>query len=123
MNKRKLSAEDIFDTLEVDLWGNLYTLRATTRSQLTKFEEAQKRAADLDADESLSQTEAHARALIDVTDIVLEPVGGCSTAGELLTEQWEQDKLGIDWLIAFVETLKEEAQARRRPTSPRPSSA
>lgn len=121
--KRKLSAADIFDTLEVDLWGHLYTLRAITRSIVGKFEEAQKKAAELDADEKTSDSEALAAALIGIVDIVLEPVGPIASAGELLTEQWEKDALGIDWLTAFVDTLTEEAQARRRPTSPRPSSA
>lgn len=118
---RKITATEIFDSVEVDLWGNEYKLRDLTRSTSSKLEEAQARAAALDPDDN--DSDAAAEALIDVIDVMIAPVGKTPAAGEMLKARWEADELGVDWLVAFAETLRDEAQARRRPTSVTPTGA
>jgi hypothetical protein len=112
---RKLSAANVFDTLEVDLWGNQYTLREITRSVGDKLTDAQAKARALDDD---SPADDVAAAVIGVVDVLLQPGGtDVPDACELLGGRWEADDLGLDWLNAFAESLQEEAGARRRPTS------
>jgi hypothetical protein len=112
---RKLSATEIFETVEVDLWGAAYTMRQITRSSAQRLDDAQAKAADID--ETSTDRAAAAAALIELVDILLEPAAGTKPATEVLTALWESDELGFDWLTAFVEALQEEAAARRRPTS------
>jgi hypothetical protein len=112
---RKLSAADLFDTLEVDLWGNNYTLREITRSVNDRLTEAQAKVDKLDDD---SPGDEIAEAVIGVADVLLAPAGSdVPPAAEVLGKRWEADELGLDWLQAFAESLQEEAGARRRPTS------
>lgn len=120
---RRITATEILDTLEVDLWGNIYNLREMTRTVSQKLTDAQARARETAVDQDGDQ-DAAAKALIDVLDILLEPKGEFAEkpAGTMLGELWKTDKLGLDWLGAFAETLREESDARRRPTSP-PTSA
>jgi hypothetical protein len=61
--------------------------------------------------------------VIVLIDTLLKPTEGTPAAGGVLRELWEKDELGMDWLGAFSQTLQEEATARRRPTSPRTTSA
>jgi len=111
---RKLSAEDIFDTVEVDLWGNAYTLRTITKSVSPKLDAAMKTLNDMPDDATDAKRVA---GLIGTIDVLLAPVGEVQTAKALLDAQWKADKLGLDWLSAFVDALIEEAHNRRRPTS------
>ena len=113
---RKLTAAEIFDDVEVDLWDNAYTMRTVTRTIADRLDKAQKKANELDP-ATVSNNEA-AKTLIGLVDILLEPAAGVVTAGKLLTDLWTEDKLGLDWLTAFAEALQGEASARRRPTSP-----
>lgn len=119
---KKLSAASMFDTLEVDLWGSEYTLRQITRSVAEKMVEAQTTAAELQAktiDGEDTDPGEVATSLIRVIDIVLAPVGDARPAGDVLTELWEADELGLDWLTAFSQAIQEEANNLRRPTSAR----
>ncbi len=112
---RKLNAADMFDTLEVDLWGNAYKLREITRSVGEKLQEAQKASNELDEDSSPDDA---AKALIAVVDVILDPQGDdAPDAADVLGDLWDKDQLGLDWLTAFSESLQEEAAMRRRPTS------
>jgi hypothetical protein len=116
---RKLTATDLFDTLEVDLYGNEYTLRSITRSVSVKLHAAETKANELAKDlKTESAADDAAEAVIGLVDIILEPVNGAPPAGEVLREMWEGDKLGLDFLTAFAQSIQEEANARRRPTSP-----
>lgn len=114
---RKLSATEIFDELEVDLWGNLYTLRTITRSISEQVDVERSKLDDIDDND----TGQIARALITLVGIILKPKGDAPPADELLTGRWEADELGIDWLHAFNQSLQEEAAARRRPTHSSPA--
>lgn len=120
MAARRLSAADLFDTLDVDLWGNHYTLREITRSVIVKLNDAQKQLEGLD--EEKADTDEFAHAMIQIVDVLLKPVDDGPPATDVLTPLWDDDKMGVDWLTAFVETLQEEAGARRRPTSPQTNS-
>lgn len=115
---RKLSADDIFDIVEVDLWGNGYTLRQITKSISPKVDKAEKAIQDLPDD---ATDDAVAKAMITVVDLLLEPSNGEPAAAVLLGDLWKTDKLGLDWLTTFVERLGEEAEQRRRPTSLTPT--
>lgn len=110
---RKLSAAEIFETVEIDLWGNEYTLRQLTRSMSEKFSTAQKHISTLDEND----TDGVAHALIDLLDIILKPADDGQPASAVLTPMWDEDNLGLDWLNAFAQAVQEEAAARRRPTS------
>ncbi|MBX5461643.1 MAG: hypothetical protein IRZ28_11205 [Steroidobacteraceae bacterium] len=110
----KLNAAELFDTLEVDLWGNAYTLRHTTRSVAAKLDEATKASAELGDDAS---DDDQVRALVRIIDVLLEPAEDTPSAEQLLMGLWRDDKLGMDWLLGFVDALTEEAANRRRPTS------
>lgn len=113
---RKITATEIFDTVEIDLWGNAYTLRESTRTMTQRLLEAQREARELDTENA--DPDEMAKTLIGVVDILIAPVNGAGPAADLLTPLWEKEELGLDWLSAFVQTLEEEAGARRRPTSP-----
>lgn len=113
---RKFNAADLFDTLEVALEGYEYTLRAATRSVSDKLFEQQEKAKELGED---SPPDDLADTLIEIIDILLEPKGDAPSTGDVLREKWEADALGLDWITAFSQSLQEEAQARRRPTSAR----
>lgn len=118
---RKLTAADMFDTLEVDLFGNSYRLREITRSVGEKLNDAQRTAGELTED---SRPDDIAAAVIGVIDVILAPLAeDTPTVAAVLGEMWEQDKLGLDWLNAFAESLQEEAGARRRPTSAKRTSS
>jgi hypothetical protein len=116
---RKLSAADIFDTVEVDLWGNAYTLRTITKSVAGKLTHAQLSVQALDP-ETQDENEL-ARLMIELIDLLLEPAENTKAAVDVLVPLWDEDKLGLDWLTAFSRSLQEEAEARRRPTSPTPT--
>lgn len=117
---RKLSATDIFDTVEVDLWGNAYTLRTITRSVGARLDDVKKKGEAL---EEGSAGDEAAEVMIEMIDILLEPGEDVQPAGELLGGLWKNDELGADWLTAFATSLQEEAAERRRPTSPRAKSS
>lgn len=134
---RTLDAETIFDTLEVKLEGNVYTFRELTRTVSRKLTAAQARARETQLNPDTSDDDA-ALSLIRILDVLLAPAGAdpkdgnvpnggdddeLGELGQLLKRRWEADQLGADWLAAFTQTLQEEADARRRPTSTRTSSA
>lgn len=111
---RKLSSDNVFDTLEVEVEGNSYTMRSITRSISKKIAELERRTLEFEEDD----IDGVAEAMMELIDMHLEPANGCPPVGALLKERWESDVLGLDWLIAFSTSLQEESQARRRPTSP-----
>lgn len=113
---RQLSADDIFDTVEIDLWGNTYTLLPMTRSVAAKFDKAQDAVAALTDD---AGNDKIASTLIGIVDVVLGPTEDAPSAKSLLSGLWKEDKLGLDWLQALVDALGDEAVERRRPTSGR----
>jgi hypothetical protein len=49
---RKITASEIFDTVEIDLWGNAYTLRDLTRTVSEQVDQARKAALELDEESS-----------------------------------------------------------------------
>jgi hypothetical protein len=118
---RKITAANIFDSVEIDLWGNAYTLREGTRSISEKLQEAQAQARELD--QETASVDDLADALIGILDILLAPAEGGASSADVLRPLWEEDRLGLDWLSAFVSSLEEEAGQRRRPTSPTRRSA
>lgn len=121
MGKRRLSAAEVFDEVEVDLWGEVFRLREITRSVSERIDTASKQAEEVGDEASGDEAAA---ALITVIDVLLEPVNADGvTAGELLRARWEDDTLGLDRLAAFAESMQEEAGARRRPTSAMKSAA
>jgi hypothetical protein len=110
----KLSAAELFENLEIDMWGSGYTLRPVTRSVAEKLDQAQVDVQGVDEDDN----DALVGAMLGMLDVMLAPSGDNTTSvKDLLTKKWEADELGIDWLTAFVESLQEEAGNRRRPTS------
>lgn len=116
---RKLNAAELFDSLEIDLWGHVYTLRPVTRSVSARIDALQERAGELTGDdrEGDATTDDLTGTLIELIDVMLQPVDDGDDAGPLLRDMWDEDKLGLDWINAFVESLQEESAARRRPTS------
>jgi hypothetical protein len=105
----------VFDQLEVELWdGEKYTLRESTKSVAKRLEAAATKLSELSDD---AADDDQIGALLDFVDVMLEPVGDAPAARAVLWQRWEDDKLGIDWLGAFVQSLQEEAENRRRPTS------
>lgn len=111
---RKLSATQLFEDVEVDLWGNAYTLRTMTKTVVAALDKAQTALDNLPDDATNDKLVA---AMITVLDVSLEPVADAPTVKVLLSGLWKEDKLGLDWLHAFLDALGDEAIARRRPTS------
>lgn len=116
---RTLSAAELLDTLDVDLWGNKYTMRQVTKSVSKRMDDAQQKLQSINEETVDSNTAAVA--LIGVVDVLLEPSDGAPAAADLLTGLWDEDKLGMDWLNVFSDALMEEFKTRRRPTSTQPS--
>jgi hypothetical protein len=115
----KLNAADLFDTLEVELWdGHTYTLRDVTKSVSANIEKAAENLGKLAED---APDDDQVSALCDLLAVMLKPSGDAPPVRDVLWKRWEDDELGIDWIGAFVESLQEQAEARRRPTSATPT--
>lgn len=111
---KRLSFTEVLDDLVVDLWGSEYRMRTISRTVGEQLDKAVKHAQNMANDAPQDEQVA---AIVALIDVLLEPTGDAKPAGKLLTARWEADELGLDWLMAFGESLQEEVGARRRPTS------
>lgn len=111
----RITAADVFETVEVDLWGAVYTLRQMTKTVGPKFDAAVDALHKLPSD---APDAKRAGAFIAVLDVLLAPPEGAPTAKVVFDGKWKDEAVGLDWLMAFSGTLQDEVWNRRRPTSP-----
>lgn len=114
----RITAADLFDEVDVDLWGTEFRLREGTRSVQTKLATAQDAIKDIDE----TDPDAMAAAVIALLDALLEPVangdGKRTHAKTVLDKQWKADKLGLDRLLAISDQIQKAVEDRGRPSSP-----
>lgn len=118
----RITAADLFDEFELDLWGHVYRLREGTKSVSAKIREREKAIDALpdDADE-----DAVFDALAEMLDVMLEPIndGDRTHAKTVLTRKWKAQEVGLDRVEAITNLLAEEAVMRKVPPSRRPRAA
>lgn len=91
------------EPVEVDLWGRVFHTRPITRSVKKRVTEIQGQlieATDADIEAGL---------YADMIEAFTVPTNGQKkTAGQLIRERWEQDKLSDEELADFADRLREE---------------
>ncbi len=114
---KTITAADVFENVEVDLWGAKYRLREGTRTVATKLIEKQvalDKVNDEDAD-------AVVDAMADILDVLLEPLGDESGkkvhAKTVLVKKWEANELGLDRITAITNGIQDAQADRGRPPS------
>lgn len=112
---RTVTTADLFEPVNVELWGAKFKLRESTRSveekvaaQWEAFQSVDDEATGMDAIEPLA----------DLLDILLEPLGdegGKKThAKTVIKREYEADNIGLSHVIALCERMGE--TSRERPT-------
>lgn len=93
--------------IEVELDDRVFTVAAFTRSQQARLDAAE------EALQAATTTDEAAGKIIDVIDVMMSPTNGQKkTAGAILRELWETDKLAISQLSQLLEDLQEKATDR-----------
>ena len=116
MSNQKISAStDLFSIIEVDLWGDNFTVRQPTRAVERKVEEAAKSLENLAED---AEGEEVIAAMGDMLDAILEPVpndeGKKRHAKTVIKEKYAADQIGFAHVEALLDKI---AQLRsERPT-------
>lgn len=109
-------AADLFDDIELDLWGNVFRLREGTRSVAIKLAKLQKAQDELADDEHDKQAASFA----DILDALLEPIASNgqkpATAKSVVMAKWKADELGLDRLVSLSNHIQTAALQRGRPT-------
>jgi hypothetical protein len=109
------AATDLFDPIEVDLWGPKFSVRQPTRAVERKVEEAFK---NLEALDDEAGEDAALEALAELLDVLLEPIGDEDGkkihAKTVVRQKYKADEIGY----GHVEMLFERISALRseRPT-------
>lgn len=99
--KRIAIGGDVSTTVEVDLWGTLYTLAPATRSVLKKVEPLE---AELEGVEDGDELVALFAKLFDLR---LTAVNGGGKASTHIKKKWNADELTLQELASFAEALAE----------------
>lgn len=114
----RITAADLFEDVEVDLWGAEFRLRELTKkvsAQLTEREAVLEGADENDHDAVIG-------AMADVLDVLLEPLGDGDgkkvRAKTVLVRKWDANEVGVDRLTAISDGIRRAAQERGNPTSP-----
>jgi hypothetical protein len=115
MSKKINASTDLFNAIEVDLWGDSFVVRQPTRAVERKVEEAAK---SLDALEEDASSEDVIAAMGEMLDAILEPVpneeGKKRHAKTVVKEKYAADQIGFAHVEALLDKI---AQARsERPT-------
>lgn len=117
---RTITAAELFDEIEVDLWGAKFKVREATKSLNAKMEEPYKRLEAVETDDD-AEADQLVEALADVLDVLLEPLGDEEgkkvKAKTVLMREWNGDRISLGRLIALFQSLEEEVGTRRRPTN------
>lgn len=117
---RKINAAELFEPVEIDLWGTKFGLREATRSIEASLAEKMEAMKNLDVDEDASEAEQLEKSLpilLDMIDVMLEPLGDedgkKSHAKTVLKKLYDDDKIGVSHIEALVNRLKEVAMEAR----------
>jgi hypothetical protein len=115
MSKKLVASTDLFDAIEVDLWGDNFVVRQPTRAVERKVEEAAK---GLDEMDDGTTPEEVVAAMGDMLDAILEPVpneeGKKRHAKTVVKERYAADQIGFAHIEALLDKI---AQLRsERPT-------
>lgn len=106
------AATDLFEPIEVDLWGPKFSVRQPTRAVERKVEEAFKKLEGLDDD---AGEDAAIDALAELLDILLEPIAGedgkKTHAKTIIRQKYKADEIGyghVEMLFERISTLRSE---------------
>ena len=117
---KTISAAELFEDVDVDLWGAQYRLREGTRDVQMKLAKAQAVLDGLDEVED-ADPDAVVAALADVLDVLIEPLGDDGgkkvKAATVINRKWTANELGVERLTAIAESIVNAAESRGRPTS------
>lgn len=109
---------DLFEDVVIKLGDHRFQLRERTHSISGKLEPVEKRLVELPDD---ATDESAAELLIEVLDILLDPLGDDngtrSHAKTVLSRSYKNEEIGLDKLIALSEFLKEKMDDRRPPSA------
>lgn len=130
----KISTADLFDPVEIDLWGNRYNLRETTRSMEEKLAAKEAELAELNLPRQKEAEEAaeagepgpgydsvfaeKSLALsADMLDIMLDPIAEGEEkpthAKALIMRKYKADEIGINHVNSLVQKLNQTLQEQR----------
>lgn len=120
MARKTIKAAELFDPVEVDLWGTMFRLREPTRSLEAKMEVKQSELGAAHEQTKDEQDEDEARKVMmplfyDMLDLLLEPSdhGEKKThAKTVVKRKYEGDEIGLSHIFALVEKLGEAATER-----------
>lgn len=106
------AATDLFDPIEVDLWGPKFSVRQPTRAVERKVEEAFKKLEALDDE---AGEDAALDALAELLDVLLEPIpdadGKKVHAKTVVRQKYKADEIGyghVEMLFERISTLRSE---------------
>ena len=123
---RKIVAAELFDEVEVDLWGYPFELVETTLKVEQRLDEYLKRISESQENEDDPERDAStlevAELYGDMLNIALKPLEGPegkkTQAKTVLLKMLKDDKIGRVHIEALVERIQDMAVERTRPTSP-----
>ncbi|HTU15634.1 MAG TPA: hypothetical protein VMF31_10575 [Solirubrobacterales bacterium] len=108
MAKKLNAATDLFEIVEVDLWGPTYTLRQPTRKIERQMDEVLEQLEGLPADATDEQTLA---AIAEVVNVLLEPVpdetGKKTAAKTVLKNKYKDESIGLGHVNQLFNGLME----------------
>jgi hypothetical protein len=123
---RTIKVAELFDPIDIDLFGQVFRLRNSTRSlelksadKMEELTEAFERIAEEELDE------AESRKLLmpiyyDVLDLMLEPTEGedgkKTHAKTAIKKAYDDDKIGLVAIRALVTEIAKAREEERRPT-------
>ncbi len=114
---KTITAAELFEDVEVDLWGAKFRLREGTREVQIQLVEAQKRLEELPEDDPDLAVEA----LTKVLDVLLEPLGDEDgkkvKAQTVIGRKWKANEVGLDRIAAIAEGIQSASEDRARPPS------
>jgi hypothetical protein len=100
----RITIDQAFEPVEVDLWGSEYRTRARTR---TVQKQVQEKLAAFYASEDDDES---VKLLGEAFDAWFEPVGDAGKPSELVASKWEADELTVGQLLGFLDSLGDEAR-------------
>lgn len=114
---KTITAAELFEDVEVDLWGAQFRLREGTKQVNAQLTEKQAALEGMDDDDP----DAVVAAVAEIMDVLLEPLGDEDgkkvRAKTVLLRKWNASEIGVDRIIAISEGIKAAAEGRGRPPS------
>lgn len=102
------AATDLFESIEVDLWGPKFSVRQPTRSVEKKVQATLEGIENLPEDASDDQV---VEALCDLLDVFLEPIpdedGKKTHAKTVVRNLYKEEKIGVAHVEALFERISE----------------